>query len=297
MWPAISQGANWDRLMAQKQGGKTSKPSVFLSYSAQDKPTAQLLALRFQDAGIEVFSDTPPISPGGDWTQSVQERMRASDYMIVLLSTLGLQSQHLQKEVLSAKTLQELSDRSITVIPVLLDDVGLPGPLRDIQYVDFRSDPRAAVDALVSRFRSTFSTDLSHLSGEQFENLIGDLLVDLGLEVERDVRVGFTRFDYRANFRSSDPFGAPSNEVWLIEAKHYSATRLSVQVISEFVSNIQPIRHDATHFALITSGQITSAAREMTRAAAIRVVEGVELKRLLLTRPHLVSQHFGAQSS
>lgn len=282
--------------MSEAQGKKTRhSPTVFLSFASEDRPTAQLLAMRLEDAGLNVSSNHL-IDLGESWLESIQRRIRAADFIIVIVSAAALRSRWVQKEIADAKALQEFSDRSITVIPVMLDHVELPEPLRDIAYVDFRSDPRAAVEALVSRLSSTVAIDFARLTGRQLEHLIGDLLVDLGLRVERNVHMDGWEFDFRAQFQTLDPFGARAEETWLVEVKHHSSNRLSVAAIADFLVRTRAIQSSGTHFALITSGQITSAARQMLRGLDIRVVEGVELKRILLTRPHLVRHYFTAKS-
>ncbi|MES2432885.1 MAG: TIR domain-containing protein [Pseudomonadota bacterium] len=281
--------------MSEAQGNNTRRdPSVFLSYSSEDTPMAQLLAMRLQDAGVNVFSDDLTI-PGENLVDRIQSRIRAADFVIVVVSAAALKSQWVQKEIAIATSLQELSDRSITVIPLILDNVELPEPLRDIAYLDFRGDPRMAVEALVSRLSSTVSIDFSRFNGREFENLIGDLLEDLALRVERNVRMHGMEFDFQAHFETVDPFGAPAVEDWLVEAMHYNSNRLSVSVIAHFMNRTRAIQSSATHFALITSSQITSAAREILHGSSIRVIEGVELKRILLTQPRIVRRHFGTR--
>ncbi|MGE7416181.1 TIR domain-containing protein [Methylobacterium tarhaniae] len=281
--------------MSEKENGvKAPNPTVFLSYALQDEATAQLLALRLQDAGVDVWSDTD-INIGSSWTLTIQNKLRASDYIIVLVSSAGVQSRYWMNEAITSKSLQEFSDRSITVVPVLLDDVEMPPYLRDIQYIDFRSKPRDAVDELVSLLRSTSGIDFSRLSPKQFEDLIADLFIDMGLNVEREIYAHDFMFDYKIIYKNRDPFGAITKETWLVEAKHYSSGRLSVSTIKDFAARAYRAPNISEHIALVTSSQITSAAREVLRNLPIRVVEGVELKRLLITRKDLVNRYFGAQ--
>lgn len=272
----------------------SDRRSVFLSYAQQDKAMAQLLTLRLQDAGVDVWLDAN-IEPGERWQDAVERKLHTSDYFIVLVSSAALDSRHFHTEVLKQGFIRELSDRSITVIPILLDDVELPDAIRHIQHIDFRTDPRAAVEDLVSRLESTVAIDFSALSPHQFEDLVAELLFDLGFQAEREVFFQGHRFDFRILFDSMDPFGGSTAEEWLIEVKHYSSGRLSVAVVTDFAGIALAIRDQRTRLALITSGQVTSAAREIIRQTPVRLVEGVELKRILLMRPELFGKHFAGQ--
>lgn len=281
--------------MTEKSSASGSdRRSVFLSYVQQDKVTAQLLTLRLQDAGVDVWLDAN-ITPGDRWQDAVERKLRSSDYFIILVSSVALDSRHFHNEVLKQEFVRELSDRSITVIPILLDDVELPAAIRHIQYIDFRANPRAAVEDLVSRLETAVDVDFSALSPHQFQELVADLLFDMGFQAEREAFFQGFHFDFRISFAGMDPFGGSTAENWLIEVKHYSSGRLSVGDIRAFAGMALAIRDQKTHIALITSSQVTSAAREMVRQTPVRLVEGVELKRILLTRPDLVRKHFTYQ--
>ncbi|SEG76731.1 TIR domain-containing protein [Bosea lathyri] len=274
--------------------GTDGRKSVFVSYAQQDRATAQLLAMRLQDVGMDVWLDTS-VQPGEVWRDVVDRKLGMSDYFIALISSASVNSKHFHEEVLRRDFIRGLSDRSIPIIPILLDDVEVPPSMRDILYLDFRADPRAAMERLVATLAPAIDIDFSVLSPYQFEELVADLLASLGYEAEREVVVQGRNFDFHLTFTRSDPFGGSIAEDWLIEVKHYSSGRLSVAVITEFANLATLMRDQKTQIALVTSSQVTSAAREILRQAPLRLVEGVELKRILLTRPELVRKHFGGQ--
>lgn len=278
--------------MEEVSAGTGDRRSVFVSYAHQDKATAQLLALRLQGIGMAVWLDTN-LQPGEPWQDVVDRKLRTSDYFIALISSASVNSKHFHDEVLRRDFVRGLSDRSISIIPVLLDDVEVPPSIRDILYLDFRADPTAAMEKLVATLASAIEIDLSVLSPYQFEELVADLLSSLGYEAEREVVFQGRQFDFRVAFTRVDPFEGSTAEDWLIEIKHYNSGRLSGAIIKELAHVAMMIRDQKTQIALVTSGQVTSAAREIVRQAPLRLVEGIELKRLLLTRPELVRKHFG----
>ena len=135
--------------------------------------------------------------------------------------------------------------------------------------------------------------DFSKLSPHLFEQLVGDLLSELGFKVEIEAEFNGRRFDFRIPFHRNDPFGSDVTDSWLIEVKHYSSGRLSVSAASGFASVSLAAKEENINFALVTSGQITSPARNILESGHVRLVEGVELKQILLSHPKLVGRFFG----
>ncbi|WP_449221426.1 toll/interleukin-1 receptor domain-containing protein [Tistrella mobilis] len=266
-----------------------------MSYAMKDQPTVNILLTYLQDFGVSVWQHNM-ISPGGDFVEAIQNSIRTADFVIMIVSAAALNSQWFQMESKYIASIREFSDRSITVIPVLLDDVELPDPLRYIAYLDCRGDPREAMRRLASQVLSTVLIDFSRLTGRQFENLVGDLLQDFGMRIERDVRLHDMHIDFRAYFQTHDVFGTPIEEIWLINVNYHLNDRVSASKSVDLEIKSRPFRKNNTYFALISSGNLTSVARNILQKSNIRVIEGVDLKRILCNRPHLVRQYFSTQS-
>lgn len=282
-------------MTAEISDSASRRKSVFISYVQQDYATAQLLAQRLQDVGIDVWLDTE-LLPGEHWQDVVDRKLRKSDYFIALISSASLNSKHFRYEVLRRDFLRGISDRSITFIPILLGRVDIPISMRGLVYLDFDADPRSAMEKLVATLEPAIEIDFSILSPHQFETLVADLLASLGYKTEREVVFQGRHFDFCLPFHRSDPFGSSIVEEWLIEVKHYNSGRLSVSVATEFAHLAKAIGSQNKHIALVISSQVTSAAREIIERASIRLVEGVELKQLLLSKPELVRKYFDSQS-
>jgi predicted nucleotide-binding protein len=172
--------------------GAAGRRSVFVSYAPQDKATAQLLALRLQDAGMDVWLDTN-LLPGERWRDLVDRKLRTSDYFIALISAASVSSKHFHDEVLRRDFVRGLSDRSIPIIPILLDDLDVPPSLRGVLYLDFRTDPQTAIEKLVSTLAPTIDIDFSILSPCKFEDLVEDLLTSLALQLRSSFDVSLLR--------------------------------------------------------------------------------------------------------
>jgi hypothetical protein len=74
---------------------------------------------------------------GDSLREKLGESIRDSAWFIVLLSRSSENSQWCKHELYVALDL-ELRDRKLKVVPVLVDDVGIPILLRDKVYADFR---------------------------------------------------------------------------------------------------------------------------------------------------------------
>jgi len=104
-------------------------------------------------------------------------------------------------------------------------------------------------------------------------------------------------YDIRANYISTDPFGAEKEETWIAEVKFYRNARADLNAMRQMASYLERLPGQYKGL-IITNGQLTSAAREWLALAEnehrieVRVVDGTELKRLLLNNPQLVDRYF-----
>jgi hypothetical protein len=107
--------------------------------------------------------------------------------------------------------------------------------------------------------------------------------------------------DLRATYQRADPFGSPETEVWLVETKLYSHQRVSVEAIRQLAGFVS-MAPSGTRGLLVTNAQLTSVAREYVvelerrPSARLRVLDGVDLKRLLRQFPAVAARHFGAET-
>lgn len=115
------------------------RPLVFLSHAASDNDRVRAFATALRSHGLEVWHDEERIGAGQGIFETVVRGLEAADCLAAFVSDASLESPWVDKEI-SIVTAQRLSTRGKRpyVIPVLLDDVGLPSPLRDVKYIDLR---------------------------------------------------------------------------------------------------------------------------------------------------------------
>ena len=142
--------------------------------------------------------------------------------------------------------------------------------------------------------------DLRKLNENDFEKLIVDLLKSYGFkEKKRHLFSDEWEYDLIAHFPRKDPFGRNENETWIIEIKD-EKYKTELRSLHNFIAAIvmfkEPVRG-----LFITSGQLTSDAKawldreKNMRKVAISVLEGSDIKRLLLKKKKLLTKYFSGE--
>jgi len=119
---------------------KISNPRhhIFLSHNWNDKPIARKLADDLAIRGINVWLDEAEIKLGESLIEKIREATDSVEYVVVLLSKNSVGSNLVKKEVDIAMN-EEIEGKRIKVVPILLDEVDLPGFLKGKLYGDLRS--------------------------------------------------------------------------------------------------------------------------------------------------------------
>jgi restriction endonuclease Mrr len=271
---------------------------VFLSYAASDRAVVEQIATALQKVGVGVWFDIWELTAAGDtFWKRIDQALQASDLFLVFLSKASVASRWVQNE-LSAAVANEMKDRAITIIPVVIEDCDIPPVLTDRMYVDLRGDVAAGVQTLVDQLAVAPTINLAQLDPPMFERLVGELLIALGFEVTKDQRnERGKRVDFLASRTSRDPFGAERTETWVVEVKAYREKRVSPATIRQLLGYLASTSFD-TKGLLVTNSRLTSVAREFLSDATlkagrdVRVIDSTELTSLLLHQPDLVSRYF-----
>ncbi|MDO8446427.1 MAG: toll/interleukin-1 receptor domain-containing protein [Deltaproteobacteria bacterium] len=114
-------------------------PSIFLSHSHPDKVFARKLANDLRLAGHVVWIDEAEINIGDSLIEKIRDGLDRVDYVAALLSKISINSQWVQKE-LDITSNREIDEKRVIALPLLLEDVELPGFLKGKLYGDFRKE-------------------------------------------------------------------------------------------------------------------------------------------------------------
>ena len=116
---------------------------TFVSYSRADSEFALKLASDLRANGASVWLDQLDIAPGARWDSAIEDALRRSARVIVLLSPKAVASQNVLDEVSFAL------DEGKTIVPVLVETCAVPMRLRRLQHVDFTPGYDAALGRLL----------------------------------------------------------------------------------------------------------------------------------------------------
>jgi HJR/Mrr/RecB family endonuclease len=272
-------------------------PHVFLSYASQDKVVASEIAKSLQQAGVPTWVDSWELAVGDSLASRIHEALDASDTLVVLLSPNSVGSRWIQNEWHTALT-REVEQRSIHVIPVLVEDCELPPFFSNRLYFDLRTNREQGIAKLTGQLIRVPQIEFARLGPEAFETLIANLLKELGFRVEMTPATRDGGYDILARRPSVDPFGKAIEETWLVEAKHLSQGRISLSSLRALAGVLTLEKPDAKGL-IITSSKLTSVAKEyldtisQRTGRTIRVVEREELTKLLLDHPDSAKELLG----
>ena len=98
---------------------------VFVSYSSQDKPTADAIVASLEANGIRCWIAPRDILPGSDWSESIMEAIEQAGTMVLVFSGHSNTSPQIRREIESAVS------AGIPLIPLRIEEVL---PCKSIQY-------------------------------------------------------------------------------------------------------------------------------------------------------------------
>jgi len=269
---------------------------VFISFARDDRDIAERVGLVLAESGADISSQVLGPSPGEDLGARLRENIRASDVVVVMLTPAALASEWVGTEFESGLSL-DLHRRGVDLIPVLAAPVALPPALADMVAIDLTKDIEAGLLRLVAQVQATARADFSSMSPYAFEELVADLLRATGFHIGEMEPRSDPGVDIRAIYERADPFGSPETEVWLVQTKLYSRSRISVQTIRELAGTLAGTS-GYTRGLLVTNAQLTSMAldvlEDLKQRANLRiqVLDGMDLKRLLRRFPAVAERYF-----
>ncbi|MFT6442667.1 MAG: hypothetical protein ACJASQ_000437 [Crocinitomicaceae bacterium] len=109
---------------------------VFLSHTSNDKPFVRKLAADLRNYGHTVWIDEAEINIGDSLIGKIRDGLDSVDYVAAILSKESIESEWVKKELEIASN-REIKEKKIVVLPILIEDVELPGFLEGKFYGDF----------------------------------------------------------------------------------------------------------------------------------------------------------------
>lgn len=269
---------------------------VFLSFATEDRDFSKRIARQLERSGLDVWFSESELFPGDSMLDKIGKAVSSSDYIFLIVSKNSMKSDWVNSEF-SKYMINELVTRNVTIVPILVDDSEVPAYLRGYQTLDLRSKTDPKVAKLVRQIAYAPRIDFSSFTKEKFERLVFDLLKSMGFKkISKQIDVQEKGADFRAEFTQRDPFGVEDRQIWIVETKFYRQDRPSVDSIRQMLGSLSFFPN--AKGLLVTNGLLTSYAKEATmklrkeNAKPLRVIEGPELRSLLLRFPRLIEKYF-----
>lgn len=121
---------------------------VFLSHSSVDKRFVRRLAKRLEEAGYGTWLDEHELVVGDALAAKIAQGIRMARVVLVVVSEASVKSKWLKFELNIA------ADRMVKgecrVIPIVIDDVGLPPEVLGLTYADFRKSSKLGFKSIVT---------------------------------------------------------------------------------------------------------------------------------------------------
>jgi hypothetical protein len=125
---------------------------IFLSHTKVDKTFVRKLAADLRNNGHTVWIDEAEINIGDSLIGKIRNGLESVDYVAAILSKASIESEWVKKELEIASN-REIKEKRIIVLPILIENVKLPGFLEGKLYGDF-SDPNDYSEKLNLLLRS-----------------------------------------------------------------------------------------------------------------------------------------------
>ena len=123
---------------------------IFLSHSSNDKQAARYLANELKHAGFKVWFDEWVIDIGDNIFLEIEQGLRSSRCMLVLMSESFFASEWTSLER-SSVAFRDPKNKDKSLIPLLLSDCEVPDTLAAFKYHDFSEQTTPRVVGLINR--------------------------------------------------------------------------------------------------------------------------------------------------
>lgn len=147
--------------------------SYFLSYSRSDQGFALRLAADIRARGISLWIDQLDIRPSEHWDRAIEQAVRDSRGIVVVLSPRSVASDNVADEVSFA------IDSGKSVLPVMIERCKLPLRITRMQVIDATGSYEDALERCVAELRRSAEPASSQdLAAQQETNAISRADVD-----------------------------------------------------------------------------------------------------------------------
>jgi hypothetical protein len=164
------------------------KYGLFLCHSKKDILLVRQFAKDLKRLHVMVWLDEWELAPGDSLHGVIARALEESRYVSVFVSRASLASRWVAQELNAALAMQMERKRSL-VIPVRLDDVAMPGFLKDKLYVDLNVGYWVAITRLVAHIKGLDQQRIMERLSTTLPDSIDAVEVLLGTSGAKEIRV------------------------------------------------------------------------------------------------------------
>ena len=124
---------------------------AFISYSSKDSKFADRLAKDLRNLGTNIFYAKWNIKVGDSIVEKINSALSSHDLVVVILSKSSVKSQWVRKEI-NSTLMNQLSEKGIRILPILIESCEIPFLLSDIKYANFVSGYKEGFADLLQAF-------------------------------------------------------------------------------------------------------------------------------------------------
>lgn len=132
---------------------------LFISYSSKDKDFVQKLVHDLKTNGINVWWDEWEMKVGDSLIKKIQDGIKRSAYLGIVLSPNSVTSPWVEKELDTAQII-ELEKQEVFILPILKETTEIPIFLKMKNYADFRGSYENGLNRLLERFESALDPNI-----------------------------------------------------------------------------------------------------------------------------------------
>jgi hypothetical protein len=259
---------------------------------------------RLEKDGIETWFDEVEIKIGDPIHQKINDGLKKTDFVAIILSKSSVKSRWVQEEVSSASSMEKLSASGTFVLPILLETCEVPPLLLDRRYANFRDDPESAYSELVDAIYHHFSDKHPEVAVEQlapptvdetfthvaeqhieklyeippreFEELVASIFRDqFGYQTELTPLTRDGGYDVVLH---KDRAPRLSPERVIVQCKRYRKP-VGVEIVRQLLGTL--VREGAHSGILVTTSSFTAPAIKEAKGQRIDMVDGATLREWL----------------
>lgn len=123
---------------------------IFISYNWKDKELARMFAKELQNKNIAVWIDEGEIKLGDSLIQKIREGIDQVKFVLALISKNSINSEWVKKELEIAIN-QEISNKRVKVLPIIVGDVQPPGFLLGKMYAKLNNKSSKRISDIVKQ--------------------------------------------------------------------------------------------------------------------------------------------------